>query len=448
MPEENDRLLRDVEGGTEGVRIYGVRDPFVYIMAVTQVAFLVLFAYFTEYAPIMTDVTKHQVPEMNETFLYYLGIAIMMLVGFGYLMTFLKNGGLMAVGFTFVITMLAVQASILFEGFFACVYSKEWKLVEIDLTSFINGNFAAATCLISFGALIGKCGMNVLLPLALFEVFFYSLNKKVVAQHLNLADIGGTIEIHMFGAYFGLAASAVLDYKPQGGYSEQLEVTSTRTSDITSLIGTVFLWIFWPTFNGAGAPMGSPMQLLVIVNTVLALTSCCAWTSVMTRIFFSHKFGITDIQNATLAGGVMVGVVSNYLLHPAGAIAVGMVASTVSVFGHNLIEPTITSKFVHDTCSINNLHGMPSICGAVASIIMCASVSTKHLETAYSEAERTTAFPMGEEQWKAQLYGSLATFAIAVVTGAISMFFCKMFKDPYAHKFLDEAHFGVDYKDL
>lgn len=194
--------------------------------------------------------------------------------------------------------------------------------------------------------------------------------------------------------------------------------------------------------------MGSPMQLLVIVNTVLALTSCCAWTFVMTKIFFSHKFGITDIQNATLAGGVMVGVVSNYLLHPAGAIGVGMIAATVCVVGYNVIQPLLMNNCVHDTCGINNLHGMPAICGAVASIIMCASTDTTWLERHYSETERMAAFPMGGEQWKAQLLGSLATFAIAVVSGSISMWLCKVFRDPYAHKFLDEAHFQVDYKDV
>merc|ERR1711912_6443 len=110
--------------------------------------------------------------------------------------------------------MMAVQADILFEGLFHCAYSKEWKLVEIDLSSFINGNFAAATCLISFGALIGKVGMNVLCPLMLFEVGFYALNKQVVAAHFNMADIGGTVDNHQHRAgTYSLLCMDICDVK-------------------------------------------------------------------------------------------------------------------------------------------------------------------------------------------------------------------------------------------
>ena len=82
---------------------------------------------------------------------------------------------------------------------------------------------------------------------------------------------------------------------------------ANRTSDITSLIGTTFLWVFWPAFNGAGAPPNSAMQQRVVLNTIIALTFCTMWTFVLTRHFHKKKFGAVEVQNATLAGGVMVG---------------------------------------------------------------------------------------------------------------------------------------------
>ena len=49
--------------------------------------------------------------------------------------------------------------------------------------------------------------------------------------------------IHAFGAFYGLAASLVLS-KPGSG-SSHAKNGATYTSDITAMIGTIFLWIFW-----------------------------------------------------------------------------------------------------------------------------------------------------------------------------------------------------------
>ena len=40
--------------------------------------------------------------------------------------------------------------------------------------------------------------------------------------------------------------------------------------------GTVFLWLFWPSFNSALAPGDD--QHRAVINTYLALASCCVAT--------------------------------------------------------------------------------------------------------------------------------------------------------------------------
>ena len=78
--------------------------------------------------------------------------------------------------------------------------------------------------------------------------------------------MGGTYIDHMFGAYFGLAVAYVLGSPknmPQMG----------NTQDIFSLIGTVFLWVYWPSFVAGAAEPNSPQQQRAIVNTILALAA-------------------------------------------------------------------------------------------------------------------------------------------------------------------------------
>ena len=75
----------------------------------------------------------------------YIGIALMMLIGFGYLMTFLRAYGLGAVGFTFIITCLSVQMNM----FLAALIPNNTKLTVSPVT-LTDGNFAAATVLIRY----------------------------------------------------------------------------------------------------------------------------------------------------------------------------------------------------------------------------------------------------------------------------------------------------------
>ena len=48
---------------------------------------------------------------------------------------------------------------------------------------------------------------------------------------------------------------------------------SGRTSDMFSLVGTVFLWMFWPSFNAAAAAAGAP-QHRAVLNTYFSLCAC------------------------------------------------------------------------------------------------------------------------------------------------------------------------------
>jgi ammonium transporter Rh len=64
--------------------------------------------------------------------------------------------------------------------------------------------------LIAFGALIGRILPSQILFMSVFGCFFYSLSETLVYDKLQVVDVGGSITIHTFGAYFGLALSFVL----------------------------------------------------------------------------------------------------------------------------------------------------------------------------------------------------------------------------------------------
>jgi ammonium transporter Rh len=91
--------------------------------------------------------------------------------------------------------------------------------------------------LISFGALLGKVSLNQLFLISILEVIFYSLNESIGVIHYQAIDMGGSMYVHTFGAYFGLAVSyAITDWEKL--YDEREKEKSTKVSDTFAMIAT------------------------------------------------------------------------------------------------------------------------------------------------------------------------------------------------------------------
>merc|ERR1719197_216357 len=141
-----------------------------------------------------------------------------------------------------------------------------------------------------------------MLGVVFFELIFYNLNFFAGALHMQAVDMGGSMFVHTFGAYFGLALSWALGHgaetkKSLKGHPNN---ASSKTSDTFAMVGTLFLWMFWPSFNGALAPATS--QQRVVLNTVISLCGSCVGAFVWSQLMRpGNKFCMVDIQNATLA---------------------------------------------------------------------------------------------------------------------------------------------------
>ena len=101
--------------------------------------------------------------------------------------------------------------------------------------SLITADFSAAAVLITFGAVLGKVSRLQLLVIAFIEIIMFTVNEFILLEELEVADAGGSMVIHCFGAYFGLALAFVLqrpadtDNNPKEG--------SVYHSDLFAMIG-------------------------------------------------------------------------------------------------------------------------------------------------------------------------------------------------------------------
>ena len=102
------------------------------------------------------------------------------------------------------------------------------------------------------------------------------------------------------------------------------------------MAGTIFLWLFWPSFN-AGLAEGDARHRAVI-NTYYSLAACCVTTFAMSSLVSKeNKLDMVHIQNSTLAGGVAMGTACDMMVHPFGALIIGMSAAILSVCGYRYL---------------------------------------------------------------------------------------------------------------
>ena len=109
--------------------------------------------------------------------------------------------------------------------------------MPFQITSHIEGDFAAATVMISLGALLGKVNVLQMIFVMLIEKIYYWINASIVQKHFVANDIGGSIVIHAFGAYFGLACAWVLG--PKGSHDTK-KVSTNYYSNLIASIGVFF----------------------------------------------------------------------------------------------------------------------------------------------------------------------------------------------------------------
>jgi ammonium transporter Rh len=307
------------------------------------------------------------------------------------------------------VSVIAIELNIAVELFCRFLYGiggsddTQWPL-PLGLSTFTDGEFAAATLLISYGAIIGRATPFQLAIMAVCQSLPYAFNKVVLVFGLwGAEDVGGTMTIHMFGALFGLSVSFVLGSPKETTVSNS---SPKAASDVLALIGTTLLWVYWPSFVGATETANPEYEQKCLVHTILALLGSTLASFYMSSKLCHGKLDPVHIANSTLAGGVAVGSSARLAMTPGGALMLGMLAGVASVYGYVYSTPYLEKACcVFDTCGVGNLHGWPSIVGGLASAMFVLIDS---------DAEFLS---RGMFQFLCQIMGVVSTILIAVSSG-------------------------------
>jgi len=310
-----------------------------------------------------------------EQYNFSIHILAMLLVGFGFLMVFVRKYGHGATTGTYLVVASAVPIYMALRswgGFSAAAVHAD------NPGALLLAEFACASALIAMGAVLGRLRHYQYLLLAALIVPAYMLNERLVLDGglgvtRGFVDSAGSIVIHAFGAYFGLGLALSLT----GKRSLAKAVESDETSDRFSMLGSMVLWIFWPSFCCAVVPPADMPR--TAIATVLALSGATLSAYAASNLLRRGRMAFGDIANASLAGGVAIGATCN-VASPAVAFGIGLAAGALCVAGYELIQPRLDRGLrIVDTCGVHNLHGMPGLLGGLIAILLVPGVATAEL---------------------------------------------------------------------
>ncbi|XP_012717561.1 rh blood group, D antigen isoform X2 [Fundulus heteroclitus] len=338
-----------------------LRSRLAPILLILQAAFIII-------AALCFENRQTKKPD-SESFLNlypeFQDVNVIVILGFGFLCTFPVRYGFSGCGFNLLVAVLATQWALILNGIDSWYNT---RIIGIDLKSIITAELCAVSALISIGSVLGKTNPVQLTLIALLEVTGFVLNKWLLQTLLKVRPANSIMLLHVFGALFGLMLTWILSRNAQEqGYEKE---KFDKKSGLFSMLGAVFLWMFWPSFNSVLAD--DQARLGAVCSTYLALAVSVV-TAAALAVLSSPRGTLNPIQmqSCILAGGVAVGVSISVIQQPWEAMALGLAAAAISATGFRYLQTHMLTAFeCHDTCTVLSTHGLPGLLGWLAQLVL------------------------------------------------------------------------------
>ncbi|KAK2826300.1 hypothetical protein Q5P01_020514 [Channa striata] len=382
-----------------------------------QIGFIVIFAFYTE-----IDSKNVHVTNFSHFYSDFQDVNVMVILGFGFLCTFLVRYGFSASAFNLLVAVMATQWALILNGIESWYYSGK---VRLDLKSLVVAEICAASALVSIGAVLGKTNPVQLVLISLLEVSGFVLNQQILSIFIKVKPLNSIMMLHIFGTFFGLMLTWTL-YRKGSEYQYEKEKFD-RKMGLFSMLGTLFLWMFWPSFNSILVEN----KIRAVCSTYLAL-AVSAVTAAALSVLSSPKGKLNPIhlQSCILAGGVAVGVSMSVVHQPWEAMTIGFTAAIVSTIGFRYLKSHMQLAFqCHETCAVLSIHGLPGLLGwlvhLLIQIIDCDD---------YTMATRFAVFHIST-----LLFTIATSLSMGIITGLIIMWNC--WRPPQDKKCFDDQAF-------
>jgi Amt family ammonium transporter len=273
------------------------------------------------------------------------------------------------------------------KGFaMAATFSKGVVIPEFIFVAF-QGTFAAITCGLIVGAFAERVRFSAVLA---FMVLWFTFSYVPIAhmvwfwtgpdvitdaasaavegakagfifQKTALDFAGGTV-VHINAAVAGLVGAILIGKRVGYGRDSMAPHSLTMT-----MIGASLLWVGWFGFNAGSALEAGDIAALAFINTLLA-TAAATLSWVFGEWLAKGKPSMLGGASGAVAGLVAITPAAGFV-GPMGALAIGLLAGIICLWGVNGLKRLIGAD---DSLDVFGVHGVGGILGAVLTGVFAA----------------------------------------------------------------------------
>ncbi len=243
----------------------------------------------------------------------------------------------------------------------ADTFSKGFKLPEYVFVAF-QLTFAGITGALIVGAFAERVKFAAVL---LFVVIWFTFGYLPLAHMVWAApgflftkgalDFAGGTVVHINAGIAGLVGSYFVGKRL--GFGQ----TALKPHNVTlTFVGASLLWVGWFGFNAGSALEANATAALAFLNTLLATAAAVlAWSLVEKLV--KGKSSALGVASGMVAG--LVGITpAAGTVGPFGAIAIGVAAGAICVWGVTGLKKMLNAD---DTLDVFGVHGVGGIVGAI-----------------------------------------------------------------------------------
>lgn len=323
-------------------------------------------------------------PTFSFIYPFYQDVHVMVFVGFALILMYLTRFGWSAAGVHLITAAVVIQCYLIFRALWLSAFNESWDKIALDFIWILTADYCVASVAITWLALAGRYGAFQMVVLGVIQAFLYSLNEFINYYSVHTYDIGGGMTVFLFGGMFALGA-ALLTPANRERVVIGANAISNYYSTLFALLGTLFLWVFFPSFNAArvnldlqyGLQYGNQSHRAVM-NTLLSLTGSVVSTFIWTSVFREGRFDIEHIMKATLAGGVIISSSADLCIDPFAAVLIGCWGAFMSILFFNWFHERMR---YHDTFGVTHLFVWPGIWAGVISAIFIGTMDDDKIGT-------------------------------------------------------------------